>query len=202
MGACDISFDLDKKATRSEIETVFKKQVQADRITNGNGSYSGDFQTVDKVDFSHLGQVFRSQHEAMEYCLNKAQKWVTVVAVYYADVDVKSTSLTKLNEQLKELHVQIETLDRIALARNKAFITCPNCKSKISLKHHTRGNKCLACHTDLRPKSLTSRIAKLRDKAKALNAKRDDKIKLEVDKALAKLKDSQVKTLVAGWGAC
>ena len=84
MGACDISFTLDNKATRTQIETAFKRQRERDAEYNGHAEgYSGDFQTVDGIDFGHLGQVFSNYSQAHEYCLENAKKWDKVIAVYY-----------------------------------------------------------------------------------------------------------------------
>lgn len=47
--------------------------------------YSGDFQTVNRVDYSYLGKVYPSHQEAMEFALEKAEKWETVVALYFED---------------------------------------------------------------------------------------------------------------------
>jgi hypothetical protein len=84
MGACNIEFSLKGKASRSEIQSAFDQRVQEDAAENGHQhGYSGDFQTVDKVDFKHLGTVFPDINAAEEYALDHAEKWSTVVAVYF-----------------------------------------------------------------------------------------------------------------------
>lgn len=83
MGATNISLGLKGKASRQEIDKAFRDRQAKDREYNGHQEgYSGDFQTVRSVDF-HLNQEFKSFSEAEEFCLDKAEKWETVVAVYY-----------------------------------------------------------------------------------------------------------------------
>ena len=104
MSACLISFQIGRKASRSEIEAAFRRQQENDRLENGHqDGYSGDFQTVSKVDF-HLSQVFTSRNEAFEYCMKNASKWDSVVAVYF--LDLKTTP----SKRLDGLRQQVETL--------------------------------------------------------------------------------------------
>jgi len=199
MGACNIEFTLNKKASRNEIYDAFKKQQDSERSENGHrDGYSGDFQTVHKIDY-RLDTVFTSYSEAHDFCLKHASKWETVVAVYFCNVKVESKTVTKLTDQVKALSVQLQDLERTPLARSKAFQTCTACKSKVALKHF-HGASCPVCRADLRPKALQARIARLKTKLATLQAKRADKIKTERQKAIEK--GSQVETMVAGWGAC
>lgn len=85
MGACDISFTIKGKVDKIKIQDEFELQRSKDESENGHqDGYSGDFQTVSKIDF-HLSKEFKTRNEAFEYCLNNAKKWETVVAVYYLD---------------------------------------------------------------------------------------------------------------------
>lgn len=81
MGATNIDLVIKGKADRATIKAAFEEQQKRDRNDNGDGSYTGDFQTVDRVDFDL--REFASYNEASDYCLEKAEKWVSVVAVYY-----------------------------------------------------------------------------------------------------------------------
>ena len=84
MGAENIDFKIKGKATKDQINDKFKERRESDSDRNGHqDGYSGDFQTVDNVDFEYLGKVFDSYREAEDFCLDKAKKWETVVAVYY-----------------------------------------------------------------------------------------------------------------------
>jgi hypothetical protein len=199
MGACNIELTLDRKASRNEIYDAFKNQQDQDRNENGHrDGYSGDFQTVHKVDY-RLDQVFTSYNEAHEYCLKHASKWDTVVAVYYCDGQVKSKALDRLNTQLTALRTKLQDLQAVPLSRAKNFQTCECCKSKVSLKHF-QGSSCPVCRTDLRPDRLLRSIATLKGKIDTLTAKRDAKLKDERQKLIAKA--SHIKTMIAGWGAC
>lgn len=201
MGACNIEFTLGRKASRNEIYDAFKNQQDQDRNENGHrDGYSGDFQTVHKIDY-RLDNVFASYNEAHEYCLKHASKWETAVAVYYFDGAVKSKGLDRLTDQLTKLHAKLQVLQRTPLSRAKTFQTCENCKSKVALKHFS-GDACPVCRTDLRPDRLLRSIATLKGKIDALTAKRDAKLQGERQKLIAKAKPSQIKTMVAGWGAC
>ena len=82
MGACNIDFTLKGKASRTEIQKAFTEQRENDAIENGRGSYTGDFQTVRRVVFE-TDTVFASLDQAYDFCLEKAEKFETVIAVYF-----------------------------------------------------------------------------------------------------------------------
>jgi hypothetical protein len=85
-GATNIGFFLPKKATKTEIEAEFKKRRKADAEMNGDSdSYSGDLQTVKRVEYRYLSDsnVFENRSKAEDFCLDKAEKWEFVVAVYF-----------------------------------------------------------------------------------------------------------------------
>lgn len=199
MGACNIEFTLKGKKSRNEIYDAFKKQQDQDRLENGRrDGYSGDFQTVSKIDY-RLDNVFTSYSEAHDFCLKHASKWETVVAVYFCNVKIESKSIAKLSESLKPLRTQLADLERTPLARTKAFQTCGACKSKVSTSHF-HGVTCPVCRADLRPKVLQNKIASLKSKIAKVETKLADKIKTERQKQIEK--SSQIETMVAGWGAC
>lgn len=84
MGASNIEFKIKGKATKTQIDQRFKEQVESDRDENGHRhGYSGDFQTVDRVDYKYLAEPFENYDEATDHCLETAKKWTTVVAVYF-----------------------------------------------------------------------------------------------------------------------
>lgn len=197
MGACDISLELKGKVSKTEINAAFTEQRYKDRCENGDGSYTGDFQTVHKVDY-HLDRVFPSHEEAFNYCLEKAVKWDTVVAVYYNDSKpIKSKMLDKLNAKYKVLTVEREKLNLTPKWEAK-FKTCPKCKSRLATEHIKRS--CPLCNEDLRPKALLAKIARIDGKLSELQAKHKDIVNKENAKQAAK--GTNVNTLVAGWGAC
>jgi hypothetical protein len=200
MGACDISFTIGGKASRSEVETAFKKQREKDAAYNGHQEgYSGDFQTVDRVEY-HLDRLFTSHTEALEYCLEKAEKFVHVVAVYYIQVSVEKTPLqVELEEKIVKLKEEQRLLHRFQ--DKKGFAKCTHCGSRLS-KEYLIHKTCRLCDQSL----LTRREL---DKAERIAAKITnvecliEKIKAEQrQKALKKNGEKNVKTLVAGWGAC
>lgn len=199
MGACNIEFTLKGKLSRNEIYDAFKKQQDQDRLENGRrDGYSGDFQTVSKVD-CHLSQVFTSYSEAHDYCLKHASKWESVVAVYFCNGKIESKTLAKLGETLKALRTQLADLERTPLARSRDFQTCGACKSRLALKAF-HGASCPVCRADLRPKALQNKIASLKAKIIQVESKHADKLKAERQKLIEK--SSQIETMVAGWGAC
>lgn len=198
MGAHDISFELNNKASKTEIEEAFKRQVDNDSEYNGHREgYSGDFQTVDKVDYTHLGQVFNSYSEAYDYCLKHARKWETVIAVYYVDAPiVKSKLLDRAVTKLKQLHEALANTH--VLDKTNEFKTCKNCKSRIATKYLQYVN-CLVCKNDLRTQGLKNKEKAIEEKIKALSTQKEHIIKKLQEKAAKKNKN--VKTLVCGWGA-
>lgn len=84
MGACNIEFTIKGKAAEHEIDEAFTRRRKLDAEYNGHQEgYSGDFQTVDYIEFD--GTIFDNYGEAQEYCLAKAKKWEYAVAVYIED---------------------------------------------------------------------------------------------------------------------
>jgi len=91
MGACNIEIYLTGKQSGKEIDEAFNRQQEDDAAYNGHrDGYSGDFQTVREVQY-HLTKVFESHDLAHDYCLNNAEKWHSVVAVYYKEDDTVNT---------------------------------------------------------------------------------------------------------------
>lgn len=200
MGACDISFELDKKATRDEIEKAFKNQKENDTEENGHAhGYSGDFQTVGSIDY-HLENVFPSAEKAYEYCLEHAVKWSTVVAVYYKEeTKVKGKKVEKIKAKLNTLRLAAREVENIGPDTTKPFRACSGCKSRLSIKH-IKGNHCPLCGFDLRPKSIQNKLNKIHELEKKEFQKLGELQTKENEKNLKSNKG--VKTLVAGWGAC
>lgn len=203
MGAHDISFELKGKVKPIEIDKAFKAQKEYDENENGHQSgYSGDFQTVNSVDF-HLDKVFNNHDEAMEYCLEKAQKWSTVIAVYYnQSVEVKSKRIDALTVKIEKAIKDTQAIHDTPLDRSKPFKTCFNCKSKISTAHMVKDFSkvtCPVCGMDMRPKAFVKKLTKLRNKRDSLIEKRKALILKEEEKQAAK--GANINTLVAGWGA-
>jgi hypothetical protein len=201
MGACNIEFDIPKKATWSEIQERFKRQREQDRIENGQRSYTGDFQTVDKV-VDYTNNVFNSYNEAHEFCMQKAEKWISVVAVYYKDIKIKpNKQIEKLGKKLTQLVNEYEASQLLTVKLPK-FVTCEGCSSRVSTSH-TRGYECPVCgEGDFRPLGLQRKLAKLKAKIELLKEKRSGLITALKTKQAAKQGDKDLKTLVAGLGAC
>lgn len=81
MGACDISFTIKGKASKSEVNAKFKQKQEEDRDYNGSrDGYSGDFQTVDRIKFTT--HTFTNESEAFDYCIDNCRKWDYAVSVY------------------------------------------------------------------------------------------------------------------------
>lgn len=201
MGACDISFELKGKASKEQIEKAFKAQQKRDREYNGHKEgYTGDFQTVNKVEF-HLSTMFKTHTEAFEYCLKVSEKWSTVVAVYYnQSAEIKSKALDKLRASVKIVTQLIRDLKSIPIAKpNEVFKTCSGCKSRLAMQY-VKYSQCSLCGVSLRPKSIENRIAKKEEQLKVIQNKIDAIISKENAKQAAKGKN--INTLVAGWGAC
>lgn len=199
MGTENISFEINKKATRSEIEAAFKRQQNEDRSYNGTrDGYSGDFQTVSGVK-DHTHMIFNSQSEAEDYCLEQAKKWEFVVAVYYRDAKyVPSKKVQKLQDKIKDLTQRLAANATLTF-KMPAFKTCEGCDSKVNTSK-MRGHKCPVCHEgDFRPLSHQRSEVSFKAKIAEATAEREALVKAEREKASAK---GEIKTLIAGWGAC
>ena len=199
MGASDISFEINKKATEKEVLDSFNRQRERDSDENGHQQgYSGDFQTVDTVK-CHFEKLFTSYGEAFDYCLEKAEKWCYAVAVHYIDVQAKKTKQEdKIEAKISELATSLRELS--AITKREGFAKCSGCNSKLANKH-LRTKDCLVCGTTLFTKSELKRKDKLNSKIEELRKKLETIRKANQEKAVKKSKKKDIKTLVAGWGA-
>lgn len=199
MGASDISFEINKKATEKEVLDSFNRQRDRDSDENGHQQgYSGDFQTVDTVK-CHFDKVFTSYNEAFDYCLEKAEKWCYAVAVHYIDIQAKKTKQEdKLQEKISQLATSLRELS--FMNKQEGFTKCSGCGSKLANKH-LRTKNCLVCGITLFTKSELKKKDKLNSKINELKGKLDAIRKVAQEKAVKKAKSKNVKTLVAGWGA-
>jgi hypothetical protein len=200
MGACDISFTIGKKATKNEILDNFKKVQERDREYNGHQEgYSGDFQTVDGVE-CHLDKLFTSHREAMDYCLSVAEKWSSVIAVYYVQLDLeKSKTQINLEKRINELQKQLSNLN-IFTTKNK-YAKCSQCGSKLAIAH-MRYKQCPLCGNSLKTATELKKSSRIADTIDKLKARIDVLSKEAREKAMKKNGEKNIKTLVAGWGAC
>lgn len=200
MGACDISFIIGKKATQSEILEKFKAVREQNREENGHQEgYSGDFQTVDGVDF-HLDRVFTSHREAMDYCLSNSKKWENAIAVYFVQIEIESSKTQKkLEEKVVKLKEEQVKLHRFQ--EKTGFVKCKHCGSRLN-KEHLIHKTCRLCSQPL----LTNAEQRKADRLDRDINQAQEKIALIVaearKKAIEKNQNKNLKTLVAGWGAC
>ena len=206
MGAHNIEFVLEKKASWRTIENAFNEQRKADAEYNGSqDGYSGDFQTVNTV-LNHTFQVFNSYKEAHEYCLNHAEKWTSVVAVYYRSIPQRlmkrTKSMDKLSVKISSLKDKLMELEKRQVKLAK-FVTCEGCHSKVATKHlRLRSTMCPVCgEGDFRPLWLQRKIVKLNKDITTLGSKWASLLDKQRARALAKLTDKDICTLIAGWGA-
>ena len=200
MGACNIEFEIKKQATRAEIVETFKNLQAEGAAENGSQEgYSGDFQTVREVK-DHTHKTFDSYEEAEEYCLEHAKKWEHVVAVYYRVASYKpSAKAQKLQAKINDLHERLVSL-KSAKYTLPAFKTCEGCQSKVNTLK-MRGHKCPVCNEgDFRP--LSHQRSELSLKAKIAQATEASVAFNKAEQAKALTKNSEVRTLIAGWGAC
>ena len=206
MGACDISFTLPGTATHSEIRAAFKQQQEDDRHANGNGSYTGDFQTVSAVDIR--SDVFDSQATAMNFCLDNAKKWATVIAVRYkSGVVVEWTArTTKLQGVHADLEHQAQTAYQAAMAdarlriKDTQRIKCTGCGSTLTTEFLKGRIDCPVCRKLLASKQCLARYEKLKAKKDLTATKLHELQTAEYSKAAAK--SNETTWLIAGWGAC
>lgn len=204
MGAHDISFTLDGNKSREDVLKEFRHQQDEGREENGHAQgYSGDFQTVHKVEFHD--KTFATAHEAMEYCLNNAEKFTNVIAVKYKikapiKKNAKYTRLIEKEIKLKKfLSIERDQAYKGVLNEFKAkpFVTCKNCKSRMNTKH-LEVSWCRICTADLTPIFFIKRIARAQTKVDKASAE----LSAYREALQAKAGYNGEKWLVAGWGAC
>lgn len=197
MGAQDISLHLKGKRTKQQIEKAFKQQQKIDAEYRGHQEgYSGDFQTVNGVDY-HLDKVFPNEGAAMEYCLENSEKWENVVAVYYINNFKYSKKTERLAKKVDELNAKIREIEtkNLEKLKKKTHVTCKDCKSRLNTQYVR--TSCVLCGVKLISSTKTD----------VLNRKIGElKIEIEEQKRLdeqkAKANSKNVDTLLAGWGAC
>jgi hypothetical protein len=201
MGACDIYFTIGKQVTAlKELEGYLERKQTQDREENGSQSgYSGDFQTVSgiKTDFS---QVFTSFRQALDHCLEKTEKWGDALAVHYCEITVPlSKTREKIIERIKAMQTEIAQIQIVT--KKEGYRTCTNCRSKLA-NSHLHYKTCPLCDTSLLSASEEKKLNKKTEQLEKLKTKRDELYKKDHDAALKKYGLKNVKTLIAGWGAC
>lgn len=200
MGACDISFIIGKKATEREVKEALESQRAEDNSYNGHQEgYSGDFQTVSGVtcDFS---KVFTSYSEAKDYCLSNTEKWGDALAVHFVDISVPRTKAeTKIEERIVKLKDEQRTLHRFE--NQTGFVKCKHCGSRLNKKHLVH-KTCRLCSQPLLTNAEQRKADRLDSTINQLQEKLAQLRTLARQKAIEKNGQKNIKTLVAGWGAC
>lgn len=209
MGAENISFELDGSKTFADVRLAFEDRRRQDAQENGSQQgYSGDFQTVRSV-LDHGGMVFDSCSEAEDYCLDKAKKWETVIAVRYRVV--KEITLPKRHTVLNDQAALVEDeLRKVRKESQEAYekirfntekMSCRNCGSKLACRFLSMISSCCpVCGISLLAKKDRKRIATLEKK---LNIIQENKAKVKAAaRAKAVAKSKKTHWLICGWGAC
>lgn len=213
MGAQDISFELNGDKTFAEVRLEFKRRQDQDRSENGHcGGYSGDFQTVSRVE-DHGDKVFNKLSEAKDYCIDKARKWESVIAVKYKVIDKVPTDkkLDKLKTKAKDLCDKWQA-DRKAMELDASkrmvgsFVTCLDCKARMPVSFTTAGGvqdyldkNCPVCRNSLARRGARAKVIRSYN---AYQAKCNE-IKAHEQELRQKAanKSSNTAWLVCGWGA-
>lgn len=200
MGACDISFIIGKKATVSEVGDALQARRAEDREENGHQEgYSGDFQTVTGVE-CHFNTVFTSHREAMDYCLSKAEKWGNAIAVHYVQINIEASKLQKkLEEKIVKLKEEQRLLHRFQ--DKTGFVKCKHCGSRLNKKHMLY-KTCRLCDQSLLTNTEQRKADRLDSGIKQAQEKIASIVAEARKKAIEKNQNKNLKTLVAGWGAC
>jgi hypothetical protein len=201
MGASDIYFTIGKQVTAlNELQGYLERKQAQDREENGSQSgYSGDFQTVSgvKTDFT---KVFTSFRQALDHCLEKTEKWGDALAVHYCEITVPlSRTREKIIERIKAMQTEIAQIKIVT--KKDGFRTCTNCRSKLA-HSHLNYKTCPLCNTCLLSASEVKKLNKKREQLEKLIDRRDALYKEEQTKAIRQHGIKNVKTLIAGWGAC
>jgi hypothetical protein len=156
-------------------EDVDKKKVQldGDRIAReedwqeGCNGLGGTIQWID--------QVVDSSNKAVDFLDKRASgRWYPQLAVKFKKPD---RDVLKNNKKLQGLYAkrieaskrfsELDTAAHFANAK-AAFISCPNCQSKIS-HSFLSGNHCPVCRADMRPASKKDQIQKAKEKVESLD---------------------------------
>jgi len=207
MGAHDISFTVDGSQPFSAVRDAFKTRRESDAQENGHGRYSGDFQTVNRVD-NHGDKVFDTESLAQDYCLKNAQKWENVIAVRVKKIDAPkpTKAIEKLRATVKTLRDTLRNAHGSALEGYKAarlscqYMTCRNCKSRLAARYLSSiTDSCAVCGESLAARSLLRRVESLQAKLNKANERLATLEKSALSAALAK--SDKTYWYVCGWGA-
>jgi len=212
MGAHNIEFDI-PDCNKDKVIKAFQYKRSIDRANNGTQQgYSGDFQTIPDVKIHD--KIFESYNEAHEYCLEHSKKWEYAIAVKYRDFSKLEKNVTfkeviekKLEELKLRLKTETELLEKINLKNQEGLINavsktigCKKCESKINRKFINKNSlSCPVCRTTLLSKTAIDQLENKRTKIQEVTKKIEEEKKAINNKN----KDlSEVRWLVAGWGAC
>lgn len=89
MGACSVSLTLEGKATWAQVKAAFEARKACDLQDFGNDPYNGSFTTIEAVKL--VDRTFDTLEEALDFCLDGAQKWDVAVATHFKQDDALCT---------------------------------------------------------------------------------------------------------------
>lgn len=165
---------------RSEIMNIAEEFAwcNVDRMENHSGSYHGNMHIHDNIICESYNEAFK-KIEALD------RGFYDDHAVQYKDKDSlpPNKSMLVLKERMnknrkdKEAYAEAHSLKN----RKSAFIGCPECGSKLSLKY-LRYYKCPLCNKDLRPDYVVERLKKYDEDWEELKEKYYEVVRNRKDK--------------------
>lgn len=207
MGAEYIEMKLDGKLSRMEVESEVRSRAIEDRAENDSRSgYSGDWQTVNRIEFRGQQPGYR---EAAEYIQKNAEKWSYGIAVQYEAVEGEAVQTDRDKAKREKLNAAVEAATAARRAAGEAVsqkivadkrpnVNCSGCTSRFPRKFlRSRSTvKCVVCGVRLVSATDEAKLAKLDAKtegAKAALVQHLDACRSKAPKVL--------KWLVGAWAA-
>ena len=118
-----------------------------------------------------LDKVCDTEADAHDYIKSVDKGWYDQIAVRFR-VPVETAKTKDLRDRLMAAREKAREADAVVHFANvkSAFISCPNCKSKIA-QPYIKTNFCPICHADLRPASALDKVQKAVQKCRVLEEK-------------------------------
>lgn len=191
------------KGTEQALLSEFKSRQLDDAAELGN-SYSGGFNMVDLLTVEN--KVFKTRDQAYEYIAKTATKWHNAVAVKVAEsIKYNNSAQKALDKNTKKLsdlrkEYELKKQDIRIKAKNKAFVSCSGCKSKIST-NHLDGMYCPVCNEEnyFLNKSQVNSLFKHIEKIRQTEALQNEIFKKLMDTAKP---STNTVWYVGAWCAC
>lgn len=156
-------YDYDEKIDKVKVELDLNAHAACAGRGEGSTGLGSKIRWLDKV--------CDTEADAHDYIKSVDKGWYDQIAVRYR-VPIETAKVKGLRNRLNEARKNASEINAVIhySTVKAAFVSCPNCKSKIS-RPYIKSNFCPVCRADLRPATVLARVKKAAQKCLDLEDK-------------------------------